>query len=198
MLSRKIVPVFSASLLFVAFSALGQTPGTGPINYGSITRLVLPPVGLASSETAQVNIVNDATVPASGTVGAVPGLAAVPSAQSCTGSVAFYNASGSMIGAASSFTILSRQVFSVALPYASAGTTGTRTVVRAEIIVTPLSPIPPPSGGPSAMTIPCTLSSSIETYDSATGITHAFAPGVPAPSLFSVLLAGAISDVPVR
>ena len=74
MLNQRTIPVFGTSLL-LAVSAWGQTVATGAF-YTSLS--ILPPVGLALTETAQVNMVNSALVPASGT------------APSCTGSVAFY------------------------------------------------------------------------------------------------------------
>ena len=64
-------------------------------------------------------------------------------------------------------------MFSFSLPYASTGASG-RTVVWASIT---LSGVTVPTATGSAIA-PCTLASSIETFDNATGVTHAFAAGV--------------------
>src|SRR5579863_5041364 len=72
----------------------------------------LPPVGLAVSETAQVNVANVAV----GSTG--------DPAPSCQGSVTFYNASGTAIGTPTPFSLGARQIASVAVPYASTGALG--------------------------------------------------------------------------
>jgi hypothetical protein len=161
MLKIWIIPAFAAGALLATVTALGQTVAAPVYSVWS----VLPPMGLASSETVQVNIVNNAPL--------MPG-AATPS---CAGSVAFYNESGSIIGTATTFTVGSGQIFSVTLPFGSAGASGSRTVIRAQItpaVVTWAGLEPPPS---------CILASSLETYDTATGATHAFAAGVAAPGI---------------
>jgi hypothetical protein len=163
--------MFVIGLLFLAVAAFGQTPATARIY---TTSSILPPVGLAVTETAQVNVVNTAATSSDGT------------AASCTGSIAFYNAGGSIIGTATSFAVGTGQIFSVRLPYASAGASGSRTVVRVEIA--------------SAATIagfgvpPCALASSLETYDSATGVTHAFVSGVPAQNPINVIRTGTFAS----
>ena len=60
-------------------------------------------MGLAPGETVQVNLVNLASASSSGT------------AASCAGSVSFYNAAGSIIGTATTFTLTSGQITSVEL-----------------------------------------------------------------------------------
>jgi hypothetical protein len=110
------------------------------------------PVGLASSETAQVNLVNLASNSSSGT------------AASCSGSVTFLNPSGTAFVAATTFTVTSGQIVSVKLPFASTAASA-RTEFRASVSVT--------VGGPA----PCELQSSLETYDSTTGATHVFLAG---------------------
>ena len=137
--------------LIPALAAMAQTT----TSTSTVTRsLSYPPIGLASSETAQINVANLATASSSGT------------AASCTGTVSFLNASGAAIGSASSFTLTSGQASSVSLPYAKAGGSG-RTEVRALITLTET----PGSG------IPCDLVSSLETYDTGTGVTHVFLSG---------------------
>lgn len=161
MLNRQTLSAFGAGLLILAVSARAQTLAVPIYTLWS----VLPPMGLASGETALVNIVNNAPL--------MPGAAA----PSCAGSVAFYNESGSIIGTATTFTVGSGQIFSVTLPFGSAGASGSRTVIRAQITpaaVTWAGLEPPPS---------CILASSLETYDTTTGATHAFAAGVAAPGI---------------
>lgn len=160
MRNGKAVRLNCAGLLFAAVSAFGQT--TMPLTRTSMSSL--PPVGLASTETAQVNVVN--TVPAS------PSGAAA----ACTGSIAFSSTAGAIIGSATAFNVGSGQIFSVKLPYSSAETSGTRTVIRATISLTTISPVAA-NGTAEALPPPCMLAYSLETYDTATGVTHVFAPG---------------------
>jgi hypothetical protein len=115
---------------------------------GSPQNIVLPPLGFGPTETAQVTLVNTA-----------------PSSYGCDGSVSFYDVAGALLGKAASFTLGTGQNFSVKLPYASTGAAGSSTLVRAEIALSlPSTPR-------------CELGFSLETYDSATGITHALVSG---------------------
>lgn len=167
MIRVNLLSTFVAMSL-LGFSAIGQVAVTSPavpatplpsVFYSSLSQL--PPMGLASSETAQVNIVNNSVSASTG--GTV---------SSCTGTVTFYNASGTAIGKPASFDIGGGQIFSTTLPYASTGESGARTVIRVAISIAPtsiasLQPPPPP----------CALASSLETYDASTGVTHAFVAG---------------------
>jgi hypothetical protein len=169
MTSRRSAAAFGAGVFFITVSAFGQPPIlTSPY---ATPLFQLPPIGLAGSETAQVNLINTATT-------ATPSTGAVE--PSCTGTITFYNASGSIIGSATSFTAGSGQIVSVSLPYASTGASGSRIVIRVGIVLlaTATGPQPPP---------PCALASSLETYDTATGVTHLFASGVAAQGLTAVL-----------
>lgn len=114
----------------------------------------LPQVGLAASETAQVNVTNLAANASNGT------------AASCTGTISFVNPGGSTIGTAASFTVASGKTDSVTLPYASTAASG-RTEVRGVITLTTTSSAP----------APCNLVSSMETFDSTSGVTHAYFAG---------------------
>jgi len=153
MSSRNAFPAFAAGL-FLAASAFGQATTTTTTS--TVTRAdSLPPVGLAVTDTIQVNLTNTATASTGGT------------AASCTGSVAFYNAAGTVIGTATSFTLASGQITAVKLPYASAGASGSRAVVRPVITAT----------GTVPQSAPCSLQYSVETYDTATGVTHTYAAG---------------------
>ncbi len=153
MMNRNSVLAFATGLLFAAAPAFAQTESTYVLRHSW-----LPPAGIASTETLQVNLVNNIIVPPN---------AASPA---CTGTVAFYNSSGSIIGAAAPFTIGSGNIFSATLPYAATGSPGPRTVVQAKITLT---------GSATGETSqpPCIIASSLEIFDTATGVTHAFVSG---------------------
>ena len=140
---------------FTAVVALSQTTSSNTVTETSTT----PPVGLASSETAQINVVNTASAAKNGT------------AASCTGTISFLNASGAVIGTATPFTVASGVISSVSLPFAKTGVTGTRTEIRGVITLT----VTPGSG------VPCSLQATLETYDSSTGVTHVYLANVPVP-----------------
>jgi hypothetical protein len=135
--------------LLAAAAAMAQTTTTTTTRSST-----LPPVGLASSETAQVNVVNLAANSASGT------------AASCAGSISFVNASGATIGSATSFTVTAGQTFSKSLPYSTTAASG-RTVVRGVVSLTTTS-------GSNA---PCSLAITMETFDTSTGVTHVYHAG---------------------
>jgi hypothetical protein len=105
------------------------------------------PFGLAATETAQVNLINTASNSSSGTIA------------SCTGTVAFYNSSNTQVGSSTPFTIASEHIASASL----AGS-APRAEIRAVVTFTTTS------------SVPCQLDSSIETYDTSTGVTHLFLP----------------------
>ena len=130
--------------------------------------IVLPPIGLAASETAAVNLINTAPTFSSGV------------AASCGGSVAFYDAAGTAIGTSTSFTIATGQIVSVKLPYDATGAAADgQTIVRAEIaLAMPPSTVAVLSSALS--TPPCELEFSLETIDSATGVGHALVSGTSA------------------
>ena len=107
------------------------------------------PVGLGATETAEVILHNSASNNTnSGT------------AASCTGSVSFLNAAGTVAGSATTFTLTTGQTSSVNLPFASSGGSGVRTFVIGEVSYTLTSGTP------------CALSISLETYDTSSGATH--------------------------
>ncbi len=81
-----------AAILITAVSVWGQFATTTTTTTTSTS--TLPPIGIGTTETAQVILTNNAT--SALTEGTAP---------SCTGSVSFYNASGSIIGSATSFTL---------------------------------------------------------------------------------------------
>ncbi|MGB6945730.1 MAG: hypothetical protein WBE37_25255 [Bryobacteraceae bacterium] len=131
-----------------AFSQGTTTTGTFTHDYN------FPPVGLASSETAQVNILNVAPTSASAT----------STAPACSGTVTFVNASGKTIGTPASFTTTGSAIFSTQLTFSQLGATGTRGEFVASIQLT--NSIPAKA--------PCSLVFSLETFDDSTGATHVY------------------------
>ena len=147
MLLKRSLSVSLALAALTAASAMAQTTTSGTTTTRTAS---FPPTGLGSSETAAVNVVNNATASSSGT------------AASCTGSISFFNTAGTLIGTATSFTLTSGQISAITLPFTKVGSTGLRTAVRAVISLT----------STSGSGVPCDLSASFETYDTATGATH--------------------------
>jgi hypothetical protein len=136
----------------------------------------LPPAGIASTETIQVNVVNNATAPASAP------------APSCAGTIAFYNPSGSIIGTAAPFTIGDGEIFSATLPYASTGASASRAVVQVKITLS--------GNATSDSSSPrCIMASSLEIFDTASGVTHAFVSGTTQLPV-AALRTGIFSPVP--
>ena len=103
-----------------------------------------------------VNLINLSSNPNNGNNG---------NASSCTGSVTFVNQAGANIGTATPFTLAAGAVSVVALPFSSSGITGTRGLVRAVVATTATS------------NVPCSLSYSLNTYDTVGGVTHVFIQG---------------------
>ncbi len=153
----RFFPFLAVISLWTA-SALAQLPlfPSIPLN--------LPVVGLASSETAQINVVNLAP---SGLF--VSGSFSTGTTAPCAGTITLYNAAGSALGNPASFSISTGQVFSATLPYSDV--TGTskdaRTAVRATVTTNP----------------PCAVNTNIETFDTMTGVTHIHVEG-PATGIF--------------
>lgn len=145
---RKPILPLTAIVILLASSAFAQTTTT------SATRSFdYPPVGLASSETMQINVLNSAMASSSGT------------AASCTGTIAFTSATGAALGTAASFTVTSGEIFSATLPFAKTAATGTRAEVVGVVSVTTTSGTP------------CGMRTSLETFDTATGVTHVYLAG---------------------
>ncbi len=142
-----------------AFLALGCGVSGAFAQYSTTTtgsaapytpQINFPPVGLATTETAQINVANLAANSSSGT------------AASCTGTITFIDAAGATVGSASTFTVTAAQTYSASLPYTSTGSAG-RTVIRGQVTWTA------PTSSTSA---PCNLQASFETYDTSSGVTH--------------------------
>lgn len=135
--------------LVITLLALGSTFIVGAQTATTNTRTFsFHPVGLGSTETMQVNILNAASNSTSGT------------AASCTGNVSFLGATGAAIGTATNFTATAGQVASVSLPFARTGISGNRGVVRAVIQFTFTSGVP------------CSPNYSLETFETSSGATH--------------------------
>jgi hypothetical protein len=140
----------TALTLLVGACAFAQTTTTTTTHDTS-----LGPIGVASTETVQINVANLASNSSTGT------------AASCSGSVSFNNATGNAIGTSTSFTLTAGQISSVALPFAKIGASGTRAEVVGVLSLTTTS----------TSDAPCDLHYSLETYDSTSGVTHVFVAG---------------------
>jgi hypothetical protein len=131
--------------------------GQGSTTTSTFTRdYNFPPVGLASSETAQVNIVNIAQA----------STAAGATAPSCTGTITFADASGKTIGMPASFSTTGSQVSSTPLMFSQlqlpAGDTRGEFVASVQLTVS----FPEKAA--------CSLVFSLETFDSMSGVTHVY------------------------
>lgn len=127
---------------------------TAPLMLGKT--LTFAPVGVATSETVQINVANNAMN--TSTVMA-----------SCSGHVSFNVAGAKNQPALVPFTVTGGQVFSTSIAW-----TGLQVSARSEVV------------GSVALTqevsTPCTLSVSLETYDTSTGATHSFQSN-PSPTV---------------
>jgi len=139
MLFRRFVA--TAIAVFSLAAAMAQSGAT-------VTRTFL--VGLGSTETAQIAVVNLANASSSGP------------AASCTGSIAFFNAAGTAIGTVTTFTLGTGQVASARLPFASAGGSGVRALIRGVVTVTRTAG----SG------VSCTPAATLDTFDNSNGVTN--------------------------
>ena len=160
---RKFLMI-SAAWAWAGLIPLQAQIATPPISFNR--NYVSPPVGLGSSETASITVVNNTTTlltPA--TTVATP----------CTGTVSFSNANGT-IGTATSFSLTPGQFETVTLPFSAAGLTGIRGEIRGEVSATL----------PAASSTFCSLVLSFETYDSTTGATHFVLSGSLASPLVPV------------
>ncbi len=157
-------------IILLAVSAVAQT--TSPAPPLAFTRnYIFPAIGLAGTETLQVNVVNLASVPTGSSA-----------AESCTGTISFAKADGTAIGTPVKFTVSAGQIYSAALPFAR-----TTYASRGEILASVQQTVDFSAGSA------CSLSMSLETFDTATGVTHAvlsLASPAPAPLL------GVISSIP--
>ncbi len=171
---RNTAQAFAAGLI-MTMCAFGQF-ATNATPTSTTTTTNLPPIGIGSTETAEVILTNTAappsttppsTPPSTGSSVSNPASTTTPTAPSCTGSVSFYNASGTIIGTATPFTLASGAISVASVPYASTASSSVRELIRAVISLTITFPSP----------APCALSYSLATFDTATGVTHAMITG---------------------
>ncbi len=134
--------------LATAIAVFSLAGAAGAQSGATVTRTFL--VGLGSTETAQIAVVNLANAPSSGP------------AASCIGSIAFFNAAGTIIGTATTFTLGTGQVASARLPFASAGASGVRVLIRGVVTVTRVVE----SG------VSCTPAATLDTFDNSSGVTN--------------------------
>lgn len=152
-----MIKTFVCSLIAVTGMSVAFADSTAS---ASVTPTInLPPVGLGSTQTLEVNVANVASNSSSGT------------AASCTGTVTFVDATGKAIGAAQPFTLTAGQTSPLRLPFASSGGTAPRTTLRAVVSLTV------PTGTPRP---PCTLDVSVDIFDTNTGATAAVISGFQA------------------
>ena len=139
-------------LRIVAFMILAAIVVPRAFGQPSTNRIfAFPPLGLGSTETAQISVVNNSANAGNGT------------AASCTGTILFMDANGANLGSPNQFTVTSGQIFSVSLPFASSGATGTRTQIGGRVTLTQTASDPK---------VPCALDFSFQTFDTATGASH--------------------------
>jgi hypothetical protein len=175
------------------------TPTSYPWSYS------FPPVGLAYPETLQVNVANQ---PAAAFLGISPvgvctlcstfGIPSTPLGGTtvpvtvtpitngpCAGTITFTNAAGTTIGTPVSFTVAVGQIFSAPLPFSMTGYSGFRGEILPSVQGTTTIP---------SSTV-CSLSVSLETFDTNTGVTHVF---LPAPGTYPMeVLSGNFSAIGV-
>lgn len=135
--------------------------------------IVVPPVGLSSTETLQLDIRN-----------ASAGYSGL-SAGTCDGSVTFYGQDGSVVAAPTTFTLENTaSSFSAQVRNAQLGTVILRPEVSAQISLTAL-PLPSSPGPPASAVPPCIAAFSVKIYDTLSGVIHAYAVGQSAPDMVS-------------
>jgi hypothetical protein len=159
------------------------TPISYPWSYNS------PPVGLAYTETLQVNVTNRPSAAATYTGLPTTTIITVPTAESCTGTISFTNAAGTTIGKPVPFTVTTGQIFSAPLPFATTGFSG----IRGEVVASVQGTTTIPSTNPS--TNLCSLSISLETFDTNTGVTHVFLPLPGTGTVLPEVLSGTFSTI---
>lgn len=140
-------------ILLLALAAFACSASAQTTTITRTTDYTFPVVGLGSTESIGVNLINVAANSASGT------------AASCTGSVTYFNAAGAIIGAANTFSLGANAATSINLPFSSTGITGVRGLIRTVVASTTTSGVP------------CSLSYSLNTFDTSSGVTHIFIQG---------------------
>jgi hypothetical protein len=176
----------TALVLLSAASAAAQgTVTTQPITPISYPRsYASPPLGLAYTETLQVNVSSPGVlIQYLGLPAPTATTTATPITTSCTGTITFTNTAGMMIGRPVPFTLTPGQIFSAPLPFAMTGYSGFRGEVMASVQGTTTIP----------STNLCSLSISLETFDTSTGVTHVFLPLPATGTVLPEVLSGPLS-----
>jgi len=143
---------FAAGVLLMGVCASTQTV------VGGSPSVLIPAVGVAPTESVQVNVTNMAPFSPNG--GVEP---------NCTGVILFYyspaySPNSVLPFAQTGFSVTSGQSFSFSTPYSSSGGTGGRQVIRPAINLAITINGPNPA---------CILVSSVETFDTSSGVVHA-------------------------
>jgi hypothetical protein len=143
---------FAAGVLLMGVCASAQTV------VGGSPSVLIPAVGVAPTESVQVNVTNMAPLSPNG--GVEP---------NCSGIILFYyspaNSPNSVLPfAETGFSVASGQSFSFSAPYSSTSGTGGRQVIRAAINLAITT---------SGTTPACILVSSVETFDTSSSVVHA-------------------------
>jgi len=141
-----------AAVLFMSVCASAQTV------VGGSPSVLIPAVGVAPTETVQVNVTNMAPFSPNG--GVEP---------NCSGVILFYyspaNSPNSVLPfAQAGFSVASGQSFSFSTPYSATTGTGGRQVIRPAINLAITI---------SGTTPACILVSSVETFDTSSNVVHA-------------------------
>jgi len=142
---------FAAAVLLMGVCAPAQTV------VGGSPSVLIPAIGVAPTESVQVNVTNMAPQSLNGSI------------QNCSGIILFYyspaNSPNSVLPfAQTGFSVASGQSFSFSAPYSSTSGTGGRQVIRPAINLSITT---------SGTTPACILVSSVETFDTSSGVVHA-------------------------
>jgi len=148
-------------VLTLGLSGIAPVMAQPPAPTPAARQSSFPPVGLAFSETMQVNLFNQAVNASNGT------------AASCTGTVSFLDENGKPIPkTGGTFTVAAGDTQSISLLGTVVDASmGSRAEIRAEISLT------------VTRGTPCSLVQSLETFDSSTGVTHVYLTGSTATTL---------------
>ena len=143
---------FAAGALLMGMCASAQTV------VGGSPSVLIPAIGMAATESVQVNVTNMAPQSPNGGV-----------ETNCSGIILFYytpaNSPNSVLPFAhTGFSVAGGQSFSFSVPYSSTNGTGGRQVIRPAINLAITT---------SGTTPACILVSSVETLDSSSGVVHA-------------------------
>jgi hypothetical protein len=172
-----------------AGAAFGQSTTSTPIVFSRIVNL--PPVGVGSTETLQITVLNAyqglTILPPVTALPSLPGLPVLPLLPlptttptiTCSGTITLFDTAGTQIGSATSFTAAAGQMASAKFSFGQLASSGPRVEVRGTVVSQ------------------CSLAYSMETFDTSSGATHLFFSGSATPALPSTLL-GLLGQVPTN